>query len=186
MAAEKALYFVAIVPPEPVLGKLWALKEELAISYNARASLKSPPHITLHMPFQFRKDREQRILHALREAASGFTAFPLELRDFNAFPPRVIYVDVAPSETLNRIQTAVHGAMKTFLQVFNADYRQRGFTPHLTVLFRDLKKPDFARAWDVLKSTRVEYSFEAGDLCLLRHNGKSWDILERIQLKRPR
>jgi 2'-5' RNA ligase len=183
MVAEKALYFVAIVPKGRILDELWRLKEQLAARYNAKAALKSPPHITLHMPFQFRKDREERVLHVLQEAAQSITPFMVELKNFNAFPPRVVYVDVVPNESLTRIQLEVHGAMKTHLNVFNPDYKNRGFTPHLTVLFRDLKKPEFTKAWDQLKGTPLAYTFEVTDLCLLQHNGRNWDIFERIPLK---
>ena len=181
--AEKALYFIALVPPEPILGELWLLKKQLASDYGARAALKSPPHITLHMPFRYRSDRESGISDSLGRLCSDRNPFPVELNNFNAFAPRVIYVDVTPQPRLNSLQSELHKCMKRDLNVFNADYKNRPFRPHLTVLFRDLKKAAFNSAWDRLKNEKIAYEFNAEDICLLRHNGKSWDISRRIPLK---
>jgi hypothetical protein len=45
------LYFIAHVPEEPVFADLMALKTAVRDLYGSKAALRSPPHITLHMPF---------------------------------------------------------------------------------------------------------------------------------------
>ncbi len=181
--AEKALYFIAIVPPEPILEELWQLKNQLATEYGARAALKSPPHITLHMPFRYRADRESKIVESLEKLCREKAPFMVELNGYNAFPPRVIYVDVVPQSLLSLVQSGVHKVMKTDLNVFNADYKNRPFRPHLTVLFRDLKKAAFMQAWNNLKDQKISYSFDVNEVCLLRHNGKQWEIAHKIPLE---
>ena len=46
------LYFIAIVPPSPIYEEAFEQKVYFKTKYNSKASLNSPPHITLHMPFK--------------------------------------------------------------------------------------------------------------------------------------
>lgn len=86
-AKNSKLYFVALIPTGDVLRKVRKLKEEVAERYESKAALKSPPHITLHMPFKFREDREDRIEEVLRKVAISFGSFTVFLPGFGAFPP---------------------------------------------------------------------------------------------------
>ncbi len=45
--------------PEKYLVDVQKLKEEMAERFQSKASLNSPPHITLHMPFKFPERKEE-------------------------------------------------------------------------------------------------------------------------------
>lgn len=44
-------YFLAIVPDEAICDEVTILKEQLRDSFGLKYALRSPPHITLKMPF---------------------------------------------------------------------------------------------------------------------------------------
>ena len=179
----KPLYFIAIVPPEPERSRLWELKEDFSSRYATKAALRSPPHITLHMPFRFREDRDEKVVRALTDLAAGWDPVQISLNGYGAFPPRVIYADVEASGELNTLQKDVGVVMKEKFNIFNADYKDRPFRPHLTLAFRDLKKDMFNRAWEELGEASLKMSWTCRSFCLLKHNGKTWDIHKEFSLK---
>ncbi len=173
--ADKNLFFLAIIPPEPIKSAVMAFKKEVEEKFGSKAALRSPPHITLHMPFQWRKDREDQ----LREIMSGFRFqnFPLEveIKNFDFFEPRVVYVDVVKSEVLTKFQKEMVGYVKRQLNIFNADYKNKPYHPHMTIGFRDLKKSVFPEVKKEFQDREYQARFEVSEICLLRHNGKTWD-----------
>ncbi|HZY79199.1 MAG TPA: 2'-5' RNA ligase family protein [Cyclobacteriaceae bacterium] len=163
-------YLIAIIPPEPVAGDIYRLKEYFRDKYNSKASLNSPAHITMHMPFEFDERRENELFEALplKEELS------IELDGFNVFAPRVIFIDVKPNPALTRSQKELIQFCKTRLNVFNADYKDQPFHAHVTLAFRDLKKDVFTTAWEEFKSKSYHARFECNRLSLLKHDGKFW------------
>jgi 2'-5' RNA ligase len=57
------------------------------------------------------------------------------------------------------------------------------FHPHLTVAFRDLKKPNYQLAWEEFKSKNFQAEFIADKITLLKHTGKVWEIHQEFDLK---
>lgn len=110
--------------------------------------------------------------------------FSVQLKNFNSFEPRVIYIDVQESIELRVLQKKIAGEARKSLGVFNDDYKNRGFTPHITVAFRDLKKPEFLKAWEKMKDEVFESVFKVEDLCLLKHNGDHWEIIKRFSFEK--
>jgi 2'-5' RNA ligase len=177
---DEQLYFVAVVPPEPLRTELLHLKAYFRDKYQSSKALNSPPHITLHMPFKWRESREKKLLDALGDCSLLHEPFTLTLTGFGAFPPRVIYAQPAESPQLHALQKAVAKAMRLSLNLLNADYQGRGFHPHITLAFRDLKKPRFQEAWQEFENKPLEASFPVDNVCLLKHNGSSWDVFREL------
>jgi 2'-5' RNA ligase len=180
---KKARYFIAIVPPEPFREELWALKRVFSEKFACKAALRSPPHITLHMPFMFRVDREDTLILELQSYFQEHDTFELCLDGYGAFPPRVIYADVVDNESLFEIQKGVKNFMKVRFHIFNSNYRDRPFRPHLTLAFRDLKKPQFETAWQEYGDQELSMCWTNSSACLLKHNGKKWEVWEEFLLK---
>jgi 2'-5' RNA ligase len=178
------LYFVAIVPEAPIYAEILALKTEIRDRYGSKAALRSPPHITMHMPFQWKEEKESQLLNSLNELAILQQQFKLIIEDFGAFPPRVIYVQVKENQLLNMFQKEVgRNALKNW-HIYPKS-GSRAFAPHMTIAFRDLKKPKFIAAWKEFEQRKYYAEFTVLDLCLLKHNGKSWDIFHRSPLLVP-
>ena len=171
---EEDLYFIAIIPDEPLKSRVTVIKKQLEAKYKTRAALRSPPHITLHMPFRWQAARVNRLSTVLEELSGQITPFLIELNGFEAFPPRVIFLKVAENEVLNNLKKQIS---KVSLQQWKLFERvdTRPFHPHITIVFRDLNKTRFAQAWAEVKDQEFNDRFVAGRLTLLKHNGKFWE-----------
>ena len=174
MKEGHARYFVALVPPEPVYAQTWEWKEWFRNQYDTHKALNSPPHITLQMPFHWREDREERLPAVMKPVAEAHQAFALSLPGFAAFPPRVIYLDVAKSEPLFTFQKSLTRQLRRELGIHHATHKNNGFVPHLTVAFRDLKKEAFTQAWQEVQEKTLDYTWQQTNVTLLKHDGQRW------------
>ncbi len=173
---QKKQYFIALVPPSPVYEEAQALKELFRDRYHTRGALKSPPHITLHMPFLWHEQKEEHLVNALRSFAVDRDPIKVCLDNFSSFPPKVIFLRVAESDVLKQLQQDLHEFCQRNLNIFNARYKDRPFHPHLTVAFRDLKKPQYEKAWKEFAGQEYKAEFTADRMVLLKHNGQSWKV----------
>ena len=171
-----SLYFIALIPPTPFFEEAQALKEYFRDQYQSKASLNSPPHITLHMPFQWKEAKEEKLVKALSDFSFGKKSFCVSFNNFSCFAPKVIYIDIRPSESLNALQHELHRLCKTELNMFNAQYRDLPFHPHLTLAFRDLKKELFPKAWQEFEEKKFSGDFMIDKITLLKHDGKHWKV----------
>lgn len=179
---SEALYFIAIVPPPPVYEEAMRQKEYFKLKYNSKASLNSPPHITLHMPFKKKEKNEGLWIEALHEFFDSRNPFPLSLVNYSSFPPRVIFITVGPNAALANLQYELTRFCRVSLNLFNSNYRDLPFHPHLTLAFRDLKKSNFDSAWMEFKEKRFVAEFVVDKVFLLKHSGKSWLIHHQFNL----
>ena len=69
-----------------------AVKEGLAMKYKTRYALKLPPHITMQIPFWWKKEDEGRLLAGLNEFAHGQKPFDEGLDGFGCFRPKVFFI----------------------------------------------------------------------------------------------
>ena len=180
---KRKQYFIALIPPSPVYEEALALKEYFKEKYNSKAALNSPPHITLHMPFLWNEDKEKKLLTKLHEFARQYDPIKVCLDNFSSFPPRVIFMNVTESDALNELQRRLHRFFKRELDIFNANYQDRPFHPHLTLAFRDLRKSQYPLAWQEFSNKEYTAEFMADKIALLKHNGKSWDVLKEFSLE---
>ena len=60
-------YFIAIVPPEPLLADIQNIKQSVFDNYKSKGALRSPGHITLHMPFSFDESKENKLIECLSD-----------------------------------------------------------------------------------------------------------------------
>jgi len=169
------LYFIALIPPEPVAEEVRQMKLEMKSRFSAGHALKAPAHITLQMPFRFSEDEESKLTDALSNAAGKMKESQIELSGFSCFPPRVIFVRVM-SETAVK---SCHEALKPYLlRDIGLSTKQvsDSITPHMTIATRDLTREEFEKAWPEFKERKYEAVFNASAVYLLKHNGKFWDV----------
>jgi len=182
-SAKEKLYFIAIVPPTPIYDEALEQKEYFKEHYNSRASLNSPPHITLHMPFRWKEKEEKELEKQLEEFSQSNQQVAIKLDNFSSFPPRVIFINVVMSQELENLQKNLQRYCKRVLNLFNANYKELPFHPHLTVAFRDLKKPNYQRAWEEFQQKNFQAEFIADKVALLKHNGRVWKVHQEFKLK---
>jgi 2'-5' RNA ligase len=115
------------------------------------------------------------VLHnTIREFVRFQHSFQIKLEGFEAFPPRVIYIDVADPAALKSLQ-------KELLEVLQKDLlpredNPREFCPHITLATRDLPRNKFKPAWEDFKNREFDETFRVEGIFIFEHNGKTWDI----------
>lgn len=177
------LYFLAFIPPSTIYDEALKLKQSFQEKYNSKAALNSPPHITLHMPFRWNEQKEKELVQGLEHFVKRFDPIKVCLDNFSSFPPRVIFINVVKSEILNNFQKKIERFCKTELNLFNANYKEDPYHPHLTLAFRDLKKSAYKAAWEEFKSKEFKAEFMADKLSLLKHDGRSWNVFKEFTLE---
>ena len=150
-------------------------KNYFALAHNSRGALRSPPHITLHMPFSWADRKTPKLIGTLENLAAGLKPFEIQLKGFGCFEPRVIFIRIEPAADLNLMHKKTEYAFKTELNLFNAVYRNEAFMPHLTLAFRDLKKEAFNKAWQEFEHKPFEAVWKIDNICLLKHDGQKWE-----------
>jgi 2'-5' RNA ligase len=177
------LYFIALIPPSPIYDEALEQKLYFKDNFNSKASLNSPPHITLHMPFRWKEQKEKDLATRLGEFMKGYEPIKVCLDNYSSFPPRVIYINVVNTEALENLQRGIHRFCKKELNLFNANYKEQPFLPHLTLAFRDLKKPNYKKAWEEFESREYKAEFIADRIALLKHNGRVWQVFTEFNLE---
>lgn len=175
------LYFIALIPPEPLRGQIQQLKLEVAEKFESSHSLNAPPHITLISPFRVSNEHLSGLQSILEVYAQGHQSFEVHLKDFATFPPRVIFIDVKTSDTLQQFQNKLENMIRAE-DAFGYNYTERPFHPHVTLAFKDLSKENFYKAWDEFKDRNMEETFLADHLYLLKHNGEIWEVFSEYSL----
>ena len=177
------LYFIAIVPPSPIYEDAFEQKVYFKTKYNSKASLNSPPHITLHMPFKWKENDEGDFETQLDAFTRGRSPIKVQLKGFSSFPPKVIFINVEISAELRTLQRDLERHFKRELNLFNAKYKDLAFHPHLTLAFRDLKKPNFQKAWEEFVGKNYEATFLADKVALLKHSGTVWEVFREFEMR---
>jgi 2'-5' RNA ligase len=172
-------YFIAIVPPEPLLSEIQDIKKSIADTYKSKGALRSPGHITLHMPFSFDEDKEEKLFDCLQSFQFSHL-FSVSLKDFDCFEPRVVFINVDANALLDELQKNLVQHIKKNLQIFNQSDDMRGFHPHVTVAFRDLKKPVFYKLWEAYRHKNFEREFEYTSFSVLKHVNDEWVVVKQF------
>jgi 2'-5' RNA ligase len=181
--AKDKLYFLAIIPPAPIYEEALAQKQYFKEHYKSKASLNSPPHITLHMPFRWKEQDEEELSARLHNFSMNNQPVTIKLDNYSSFPPRVIFINVILNQELENLQKNLKRFCRRVLNLFNADYKELPFHPHLTVAFRDLKKSNYFLAWGEYENKKFQAEFVADKLALLKHNGRVWQVHQEFRLQ---
>jgi len=168
-------YFVAVVLEEPVFTEAEQIKQKLFTQFNVKAALRSPAHITLHRPFEYKFEKEEKLITILKQFAVE-NSIEIELNGFNCFDERVIYIDMKLNNALLQLYNNLRRFMQEKLHLTNEVNQIRAFHPHVTVAFRDLKKKLFTDIWTFLSTTGFEANFQCKGFHLLRLE-KKWEVI---------
>ncbi|WP_236652896.1 2'-5' RNA ligase family protein [Chitinophaga vietnamensis] len=181
---DNKIYFIALLPTAEVGKEIIKIKQEFAEQYGPVYALKVLPHITLQVPFTADPALEKAFCDELTEFAKTQAPFEVSLNGFGTFPNkqnRVLFINVEKSETMS----AMHRQLINFLRKefgFSTMLARTGFTPHVTVAFKDLEDEQFNKAWPEYENKEYKASFKVNNLYFLRHNGKSWEVLQKCKL----
>ncbi len=169
-------FFVALLPPVAVQDEITAIKQDIWRRFGSQGALNSPPHITLQPPFHWPEGRVGELEQVLADFVRGRSPVPVQLQNFSAFAPCVIYVDVVQTKALMALQPELMAHLETTCGIVDAVAKARPqFVPHATVGFRDLTREAFDAAWAEFKDRSFAAEFVVPQITLLRHGGQSGD-----------
>lgn len=169
------MYFIAVVLPTHLDAKVLWHKKAMQEKYGCKVGLKSPAHITIAPPFWMEEEKENRLVQDMQIVASTTPTFTLTTADFSAFKPRTIFVAVQNCEALNKLKKDADHFFRQ--KDYKMKMENRPFHPHITIATRDLHKKDFAAAWPLFQQEEFRATFEAAGLSLLKHNGRTWEVI---------
>ena len=170
------MYFIALVAPEEINEKLLKWKHFMKDRFGCTAALKSPAHITLVAPFWMQPELELDLQNSIHKFSVQQKSFAVQLHNFSAFKPRVIYVEVVKSTDIDFLQNSFTDYL--LLQnnyPINTD--NRPFHAHVTIATRDLHKKAFYEAWEIFSRKEYKAEWKIDSISLLRHNKKNWDVI---------
>ena len=180
------LYFIAIVLPNELSRKVIQVQNEIAERFESSKALKVLPHITLKAPFGLPAFAHNHVLDWFSELLIDIQPFQLELENFGAFKNLkhpVIFIKPGANEALSILQKII---IQEFYRTFD-DVEMNGteliFKPHITVAYRDLQPEMFNKAWPEFKNREFSGLLHVNSFQLLKHDGKSWHIIQRFDLK---
>ena len=179
MKMNANMYFLAVLAPQEVKDKILQWQQYMRDRYRCVAALRSPPHITLIPPFWMDEKMEEDLGEEVNSFSSNQSPFEIELQNFDAFRPKVIFVQVKPVPELLQLQTS----LESFLlakKKYPIKKEDRPFHPHLTIAYRDLRKKDFAEAFAHFSKMNFNYSFRVNEIALLKHQLTQWAVVKKI------
>ena len=176
------MYFIALVAPEDINFRVLKWKTFFKEKYSCTVALNSPAHITLIPPFWMNEELEKDLVHSIDEFSARKNKFEVTLKDFAAFKPRVIYVEVMKNEILDQVQESLVDFIFS-VNKYPVKKEDRPFHPHVTLATRDLYKKAFNEAWEIFSVKKYEASWRVSGISLLRHNKKNWDVIFTSQLE---
>ena len=175
------LYFIALLPPQEIQDYANEVKQYFADNYNSKHAQKSPPHITLQPPFKWDSENLPLLQECLQKFVVGRDAIQITLDGYNAFAPHVIYIDVVQTPDLMNLQADLISYLENNLEIVDKIGKSRGFTPHMTVAFKDLKKSQFKAAWVEFENRKLHFDFPVPKLTLLKHENKLWNVTKEFE-----
>jgi 2'-5' RNA ligase len=177
--STKRKYFIAILLPEELANRVIEVQEKLSSAYGTVGADRSPPHITLHRPFEWKMEKER----ALKKSLSSFSfqqKFQVRLNGFGFFEPRVAFIRVEPNVTLSGLYAGLTSFAAEKLGLLNEMEDERGFLPHVTLASRKLKKV-FPEIREEYADMPFLYEFRCEKFSLLKLE-KKWMSIADFQL----
>lgn len=173
----KEKYFIAIILPQLYLDQIEKIKFNLFEKFGLKGALRSPPHITLHRPFEWKVDKEIELFKAV-ETFEKPKDFTIEVNGINSFETRVIYADVKQTTVLSNYQKELVWHLQKQLKITNEQHNGYGFKPHVTLAFRDLKKNKFNEVLEEVHKNKMNFSFVFNEVSVLKLVGNKWEELK--------
>ncbi|SNS31417.1 2'-5' RNA ligase [Belliella buryatensis] len=179
MAKIISKYFIAWVPSEKLCDQVHQLKLNLKDTFGLKYALKSPPHITLKMPFNWNEAKEDILLEKLKGYAKNLKAFSIQFDGFGRFGKRVIFVKVNENKDLIALQSNLTTFCKKELKLVS-ELSDRNYHPHMTIAFKDIKENEFDLYWKVISTSPIQAKEDFGSISLLKRKEGKWGVINRI------
>lgn len=172
-----ALYYIAVSCPEEINTHVKLFKDYMQQQYGCRAAQKSEAHLTVVPPFKAEEDIEAQLADFVSTYNIGVVPYDIQLKNFGHFGERVIYIDVVPNESLNKIEKDINAQ---FTEGFpSIIFRTKpDFNPHVTIATRDIPENRFDEAWQYFEKQQFDMSFNTTGLTLYKLTNFKWEAVK--------
>ncbi|MBL4707429.1 MAG: 2'-5' RNA ligase family protein [Flavobacteriales bacterium] len=164
-------WFFAILPSSKVSSEIIEFQRELKTQYGFSHALKTPPHLTIIPPFTATIDQIESLFTKIRN--ESLTPFSIQLDGFQAFHPRVLFVDVMHNPDLIGFRKRIKSIFVSEKIIPNKG-EKHFFTPHITIANRDLNNKTFKQIFPTFKNRKFLAAFEVRSIFLLQHTDGKW------------
>ena len=120
------------------------------------------------------EDQETQFINCLKSVSQDQRLFFIALSDFGHFKRHTIFINVVDHEPVNNL----HENLLQKLSGLLPSNHPEELHPHVTLATRDLTYQKFPKVWQEFNNDIFSAEFQADDLTLFKHNGKTWDVLK--------
>jgi 2'-5' RNA ligase len=156
------------------------LQVEILKRQGVNEGLIAPPHITLKLGFK--TPELPMFARYLDEVARTTKPFQITMRGIGAFPDGVIYLDVEPTEELDRLRRKIVRELSERFQIEPRPLEGDQFRLHATLAY-GLPEKGFDEELARLSQLTPSFRFQAQTLALFCHTGKHWITYRRAALR---
>lgn len=179
--SSPSLYFIALVLPEPILGRVEKLKQIVATEFGSKVCLKAPAHITLIPPFWH---SEEKLLQTTLKSFHWHTPIELHLNGYGTFGKKVLFIKPEPNEDLILLQQSIVNHFQSAIGFENKKNKPYSFNPHVTIGNRDWNETQFTAAKAYFTQNHpFEDSCLLTSISLLKLTSGKWNRVEENMLK---
>lgn len=175
-------FFIGILPPKDLQREVTEYKKYIADTWGPLHAFKSPPHLTVHPPFAWPERRLPPLMRSLQAFAAAHASFPVQLKDFGAFPLRVVFINVVENPALKVLFQDLIAHLETSLG-FSDQRNHHPFHPHMTIAHRDVEENMFPSIWRHFNAQTYDRTFQADAISLLESVNGRWIEREVFALK---
>src|SRR5687767_13566476 len=117
---DTQLKLIAVVLPEPLFSFVKEQQNFIADTWGCCKSLRTPPHITLIPPLSLKMEEIDILESILSTIAVKNNPFVLEVNQYEAFKPRVVYLNTPTPKGLSKLYSELrHTIEKKIPHVFH-------------------------------------------------------------------
>lgn len=169
------LFFVAILPPLAISNDIEEIRKQCSQEYKVYSALKPPVHITLIPPFKLDPTQKNKLISSL-EQSRNFLPFTQELRNYNGFPPKVVFINAIKNPGI----TGLHKMLRENLKIYSKE-STGPINPHITIAYRDVDPTIYDQMMEVYSKRRFHAHFTVDKFALLKHDGKKWNLFKEFE-----
>ncbi|WP_111669070.1 2'-5' RNA ligase family protein [Algoriphagus litoralis] len=172
-------YFLALIPPPEVFQQVHHIKLLIQEQFGIKYALKSPPHVTLKMPFNYNEAKESVLETKLTGFLKDKKSLNLTINGADTFGKRVIFLAITPTPELMDLQSSMKIFCKRELNLVD-ELSDRNYHPHMTVAFKDLKAARFDEILDLVKRESFQTSFCVDSVSILKRSAQKWNLHKNL------
>jgi 2'-5' RNA ligase len=182
----RALYFIAILPPEEVNNQIEEIRLECSRKFGVFKALRPPVHITLYPPFHLDESCQANLERLIGDGTMALSSFTQHLENYGSFARKVVYIDAVKNTKLEYLYQAILSVIARNKIDRQLESRiNQPYNPHITIAYRDVSNEQFAAIWNEYKDRKLELSFEIERFTLLKHEKQKWVPVRDFELVAP-